>query len=312
MSESNEGLKAINAPLPKPEDNIQPRMKTYPARVLQGIGEAKTRTQQVHEVRIEAEMGEEDWREVYKAYAKVGKRSAIMALTGLPSAKVHHLLHHGLARLGLPAIKDHATNTAEVNLRSHEAMQEISANSNLNEDNFLLNLPEYQAAITNRAAREAAAAASLLEVGLRGGETFLGFMRMLTKKMQREGEAAFDEPDKITPKLLETLSKAMNSLSNTIDTAIQVSRRAAGEPERNLSLEVSYLVGLMDLTELREYKATGKFPRRIMTGASGSALGLLMESDPLQRPIEAEFTHDDTHEPVPLGDTRGRSGSSSD
>lgn len=228
---------------------------------------------------------------MYTVFAETGQRDEIARRTGLRVRDVNHLLNYGILRLGLAPIREHAIDRAEVGLRSHEAVQQIAAKSKLDDNNFLYNLPEYQAAVTNRVAREAAAAQSMLEISLRAGDVFLGFVDTLREKMIAEGPDAFAEPAKITPQLLSEVAKAANALSNTMDTAIQISRRTAGEPEQNMSQEITYIISLMADDELREYNRTGQLPHRILTGSGGSLLGLIADdTNPMNRDaIDVEY-----------------------
>lgn len=227
-----------------------------------------------HRAKMEDELSQEDWETVYKQFAITGKTTEIAKTTGIPPGKVKHLIDYGLSRLGLPSIREHATEKAKVNLAATD-----------NSDSPMLNLPHIQDAITKRAARECAGAQAVLQTIMDTADVFAGLTAGLVDMVRQRGIEAYDMPEQITPALLEKVAKVGNALTNALDTAVQVSRRTAGEPERHLSMEVAILVGRMTDDELKGYFETGRPPRRLLS--SGGSAMVLGEDD--QGAIDADF-----------------------
>jgi len=258
--------------------------RVQPMPILEGArGQAQVAMTRHHDT-LDTEVGQKEWEQVYLAYGDTGSTGAIAQRTGIPTGHVKHLIEYGCKRLGLPSIREHAVDHAKV------ALQPLS---NADQDNFLLNLPDVQDAVTKRAARECAAAQATLQSVMETSDLALGYVKALVQGLTT-GQVKMEVPEDLQIGHLEKLTKMLNSLTNAVDTASQVSRRAAGEPEKHLSMEVAILVGAMTDDELQSYFSTGKPPRRLLSSSGIAAMSLPADSPDA---IEADFS------PIPGFDT---------
>ena len=212
------------------------------------------------------EVSADAWQKVYEAFGETGSMAEISRMTGVSRSHISHLLDYGIMRLGLPPIREHATDFEEVNLRTNAL---VKASNQPSEAEFLQNLPDIKKAVTERATREAAVAQGLLHSSMRTVDVFLGYVNEIMQKMQ-EPDGGFLIPVKVTVAHIETLSKTANNLSRALDTAVRLSRFTAGEPEHNIALTLSHLVTQMTPDELRSYLKTRQLPKHIVNPSGAS------------------------------------------
>ena len=216
-----------------------------PSKVLRSI--VKPKVLSPYQKELEAHLSREDWEKVYSAYSLTGKPQEISDMVRLDPPVVKHLIRVGITRLGLPPIKEHATDLAKVN---HDVYQTSKAN----DSNYSFNLPEVQEAVSNRATLEAVATKSALESSLQTAQALLTAAQDIVRRIQQEGTAG-EGPVKLTE--LANLSKAAQALTGAVDKAVRLSRYVAGEPEQNVALQVSTIVMRMTPEQLRSYKDHG-------------------------------------------------------
>lgn len=213
---------------------------------------------------IDNSLEEEDWIKVYDTFATTGAPHEITKITGLKINQVNHLLQRGVVRLGLPAIKEHAVDYAEVNLRL--AKHGLESSNSLGATNKS-QLPEVQQAVTDRVAKEAAAAQGMLNAAMSSTNLFSRYLEEVNNTVL-SGNAEFALPAKITLEHLTKLAQAADKLASSLDRAVRLSRLTAGEPESNIAMEVSLLVNRLTTEELRIYVDTGHLPPRLRGRAS--------------------------------------------
>lgn len=228
----------------------------------------------------------EEWQRVYEAYGATGSIAEIHRQTGVTRQHVQHLLEYGIRRLGLPPIREHATDYNEVNLRTREL---VRAEPRQDEAAFLQHLPDIKKAVTERATREAAVAQGLLHSSVQTVDVFLGYVQEVMRRVQSP-EGGYMMPEKISVSHIETLSKTANNLSRALDTAVRLSRFTAGEPEANIALNVSHLVCQMTPDELRSYLKTRQLPKHIVNPSGAS----LTPADEKQLPQVIDVPSDDS------------------
>lgn len=242
---------------------------------------------------LDDEVSAEEWQKVYEAFGETGSSAEINKLTGVARTRVNHLLDYGIMRLGLPPIREHATDLKEVNLRTNAL---VKASSPPGEEAFLQNLPDIKRAVTERATREAAVSQGLLHSSMRTVDVFLGYVNEVMKIVQ-DPDRGFLVPGKVTVAHIETLSKAANNLSRALDTAVRLSSFTAGEPEHNIALTLSHLVCQMTQDELRVYLKTRQLPKHIINPSGAS----LTPADEKQLPSAPRIINVDSDDDEPNG-----------
>lgn len=240
-----------------------------------------SRNQRDYVYRIDKTLSEEDYRKVYEAYGETGELNKIVEATGLKTKQVNHLIDKGLLRLGLPAIREHAVDLAEVNTRLQDAVAIMDKSPS---KNFLATLPDVQKAVTDRATREAAAAQSLLSSAMSASQVILEYVNKVFEKAQIPG--AMEAPDIVTGGTLETLSKTVNNMTKAVDSAVRLSRLTAGEPESNLGVEVTVMINKMSDDELQWFLEHQQLPPRLRIGGGGPPSNDESGLDP----IDVEFS----------------------
>lgn len=210
--------------------------------------------------KLDREVSEEDYLNVYDAYRHTGSPAAIAEQTGLKVKHVEHLIDKGVVRLGLPSIKDHATDLAEVNRRlvKHGGLPPTKAT----EDNFALNLPEAQQGVTDRVARETAAAQTMLSAAMKISSVYGNYLEKIMEVIANP-DGGFALPEQVGPELIAKLAVTADKLSGALDRAVRLSRLTAGEPEQNLSLQVAMLIGTLNTQELHQFDKTGQIPPKL-------------------------------------------------
>lgn len=230
-------------------------------------------------LQLDRQLSQDDWMKVYEAYQRVGTPAGLARDTGLSERAVRHLLKHGVERLALAPIKEHAVDLAEVNTR----MQDMGGDpgSNKSVDNFKFNLPEVQEAVVDRVATEAAGAQMLLKSGMNAASLYNAFLTEVCR-IALDKDGGFSLPEKVGPKLIQQLVGTADKLATTLDRAVRLSRLTAGEPESNVSMEVGILIARLDEDAMRRFGETGQIPPELRGRMSP---GQVIEADsvPMQK-----------------------------
>jgi len=228
---------------------------------------------------LDRQLSQDDWMKVYEAYQRVGTPAGLARETGLSERAIRHLLKHGIERLALAPIKEHAIDLAEVNTR----MQAMGGDpgSNKSVDNFKFNLPEVQEAVLDRVATEAAGAQMLLKSSMNAASLYNSFLTEVCR-IALDKDGGFSLPDKVGPKLIQQLVGTADKLATTLDRAVRLSRLTAGEPESNVSMEVSILVARLDEDALQRFEKTGQIPPELR-GRLSTGRVIDTESAPMPR-----------------------------
>jgi hypothetical protein len=214
--------------------------------------------------KAERTLSEDDWQRVYAAFAKTGDLTSLAQQTGLSNEEVSHLLNDGLRRLGLRPIREVATDYSEVNKRAEQLLGQVQPERALQvkgpgDQSMLQHLPDVEKAVTDRAVREVATAQAVLVATGEATDVLLGYIRKLMDKIM-DPDGGYLIPDKISLSMIETLSKAANSLANASSKAIEQSRLAAGEPTQQIAVQVAGFVAGFSADELRAYVKTRQLP----------------------------------------------------
>uniref|UniRef100_A0A6H1Z9I9 Uncharacterized protein n=1 Tax=viral metagenome TaxID=1070528 RepID=A0A6H1Z9I9_9ZZZZ len=202
---------------------------------------------------------EEQWLKVYDAFQLSGVPSVLESETGIEARDVQHLLEIGVRRLGLPPIREHAIDLAEVNVRLMKRGMENGLPSSRDPNSaFTTDLPEVQDAVTERVAREAAAAQAVLVGSMHAATIFQKMLSCVFEYIQEPDKLAM--PDKITMSYLKTLAEVGDKIASATDRAVRLNRLAAGEPESNVNVLVAHLVGSLPPDVLQRFGETGQIP----------------------------------------------------
>lgn len=240
--------KGPDAPIIKPKD-------------FSSDGETKRKQ---YKTRIDNSLDEEDWRTVTALFAHVGSPDILAREAGLSTKAVEHLLNHGIERLGMPSIRDHAINQAEVNLNL--AKRRAQQKGAITES-------EAVEAIQQRATREAASAQRLLDQTVQAGQIISDYLEELLNRL-KGGTAELAIPEFVTPAFLEQFTKIIDAHSRAVDRATKLSRLTAGESTENISMQIAVLLNNCSNEELLEAESRGTLPKRLLGRASSA--------DPLQ------------------------------
>lgn len=210
----------------------------------------------------------EDWQAVYLGFASTGNYKKLAKQLKMESGKVKHIVEYGIARLGLPSVREAATDKATVNKRVEAIVGEEQAAivARLQEEDKselqLQHLKDVREAVTNRAIRETAAAQANLITSVHVNDVALGYATKILESLAN-GETQFLVPEHLTPGFIETLSKAINNLANATSKAVEASRLTAGEPTQNIALHVASFTTSMSRDELIAYAKHGQIPSHL-------------------------------------------------
>ena len=216
----------------------------------------------------DAKISEDDWAKVYEAYRLFGTITELSAHTGLSKPIVKHVLDNGVRRLGLRPIRELAVDYDEVAKRT-EAI--VGKQPDELTEKPAEHMQEVKTAVTERAVRETTAAQSVLITAVKTTDIFLGYVNKVMERIV-DPEGGYALPEKISPALIEQLSKIASNLANATDRAIQQSRLTAGEPTQNIALQVASFVVELSPEELRSYVTTKELPQRLRAGGGNSGI----------------------------------------
>lgn len=268
-----EGIPFPTSQALRPDPSSELRAPAPTQRILQPLYQGQsldTRDRRDKRRQYDSQLTSQDWQKVYEAYAMTDKPKALARITNLSGYLVKYLLQYGIKRLNLPPIQEHAIDLAKVNLA-------IKENDEEREENFKRNLPQIQESVTSRTAKEAAASQALLTGAMKSADIFLNYTNTLLDRLTN-GQSEYEIPEQVTLRHIELLAKAASTLSSAVNTASQVSRRTAGEPERNLSLEISVLVNQLSDDELHNYLKTNQLPQSLRLLQGGSLTPIITDS----------------------------------
>jgi len=205
---------------------------------------------------IEARLSQQDWHDVYSEFQFSGLSSHISKELEMPVERVEHLLNEGIARLGLPGIRDHAINDAEV-IKRVEALK--AHNRNLTENNFELREPDIQKAITDRAAQEAMGAQIALDTAIKTSNIINQYATACLLSL-KAGTSGFVLPEKMDPEFIKDLTNAVSTSVRATSGAVKASRLAAGETTDNIMVGIMHLIAGIPEDELRKCAELGILP----------------------------------------------------
>ena len=240
------------APDPKPEDRYKNPPILKPRRTPQKfLSSARTQA-------LDKKLGDQDYYNVFVAYAKTGVPKEIANLVDPPMTldEVEHLLYKGVVRLKLPPIVQHATDYAEVNKRLAKfriQVQDMDAPSLMD--------PNVQAEITNRVAQEAALSQAAILASGKAMQVYFDFMQAVQNSLLAE-DGGFLIPEKIDVGFLEKVGKFSKSFVETADKAVRFSRFTGGEPEDSMSALLARMVEMLSPQELAMAAQGRGLPRK--------------------------------------------------
>lgn len=237
----------------------------------------------LHEQRIEKSIGAEAWKTVAGLYAITGDETQIAIDAELTLEQVEHILDRGIRRVGLPPVRDYFTNDAQVQL----ALEEYAPNL-MNALDPELNLPEVQAAVTKRTIEEATVAMHLLETSARAGAMLEGWARAMQALME---QGAFSTPKQVTPELIGSFIRALETHSKATEKAVKLVRLTRGEPTEHVAHQVAALLVNCSIEELREADKSGTIPTRVLSKFGAEVLDASFTQLPAAQ--EEEDAHPD-------------------
>ncbi len=118
-----------------------------------------------------------------------------------------------------------------------------------------------QGEAARQAAEEAMAARVTMDSALRAVRMSQGYAAAILEKIE-QGETLI--PEKVTPKLVQSLIRSMESAANIVEKAMKIERLRAGEPEAVLGIQIGILLERCTDAELEVVEKTGEIPRRIL------------------------------------------------
>lgn len=207
---------------------------------------------------IDKAVSVEDWFEVYRAFSKAGDPQILSSMTGLDYETVDYLLTDGIARLGMPPIRDYAVDPKEVADRIIKlGLDPENMHQKMLNPPVKALPPEHQELITTRAAREVTAAQALLAGTMENAALFFDMVRQINNEVKQNGVTL---PEEITPNLIMGLATAGEKIAKTMDAAIRVARLTAGEPEQTISVEIAHILETIPEDEIVRFAKQGQLP----------------------------------------------------
>lgn len=219
-----------------------------------------TERQMRNRIKLEQELERHDWEAVASFYQHTGNINAIATQAGLQVRQVKHLLEHGIKRLGLPGIREHAIDQGQLNIdaiaHSKRSSQHLFSEDVAN-------------AIQERATQEAAAARSMLHQAIEAGNIVSGYVKALFTSLATE-ETALLIPKNVTLDTLETMTKVVDAHTRAMERAIKMVRLTQGEPTELIEHQIGAMLAVCTTRELEEAAASGNLPRRLTSRISGA------------------------------------------
>ena len=134
------------------------------------------------------------------------------------------------------------------------------------------------------AAEEGLAARITMDAAVRSMRMSQTYAERILEKID-EGEMII--PEKVTPRLVQSLIRSMESASNIVEKAMKIERMRAGEPEKTLGIQIGIMLEKCTLEELSEVASTGHMPARVLGHREAV-------KEAVAPPIDAEFEESDT------------------
>lgn len=134
---------------------------------------------------------------------------------------------------------------------------------------------------TRRAAEEGMAARITMDAAVRSMRMTQGYAERVLEKIDN-GDLLI--PEKITPRLVGSLVRSMESAANIVEKAMRIERMRAGEPEAVLGIQIGMMLERCNEEELEYVMRTGAIPARIIGQREAATQAVKEEA------IDAEYT----------------------
>jgi hypothetical protein len=247
--------------------------------VSQSAANAKTKR--------DRQLSEEDYKTVFAAFKDTGNPQELAVQTGRSVPDIEHLLNYGVARLGLPPIRERAVNQELIDVGLRAALAELEKPQPLT----YKQTKEAAQGATDRATRETAAAQILLESGLTAAKVIQAYTEKL-KDLTEQG--LIETPDAVTPDTIAKLSKSFSDFARGMAAIVQISQNTALDSSRGNSMAFSaaQLIDKMNADEMAIFIRKKHIPRHLRAGG-----GQQIDS-PKQEVIDIEEDKDNSIEKV--------------
>lgn len=202
---------------------------------------------------IEQNLTEADWQRVSKAFAVTGKPGIIAKATDLPTKAVKHIIDNGITRLGLPGIKQHSIDQAQLNLDIQETEEKHKKK---------LMQSDVTEAIQKRATQEASSAKLMLDQTMEVGTIVGGYVKAFFNTLKR-GEATLSIPERVDLEALENLTKVLDSYTKSMERAVKLVNLTQGKPTERVEHQIGAMLAVCTTKELEAAASTGNLPARL-------------------------------------------------
>ena len=184
------------------------------------------------------------------AYAERATAMAIVdAVPGIGKRLATVAIDKGFPELGKPALKTIISEDAVIINRVLAKYRAQFASD-----------PELRDEVVRRKAEEAMAARAALDVSLRACIAITQFSDRVFK-LWDEGKIQID---KVTPREISMLARATASVVGAVKEAVDIQRRAAGEPTELIGVRLGVLMQDCTPEELEYVQQSGKLPARLL------------------------------------------------
>jgi hypothetical protein len=244
-------------PPKRDKDNDDPFMEHH------AKASAKQRRHVIRNKEVDDTLSAAEWRKVYEYYAQSGDPAKLSKLTNLSQEKIVHCIDVGVRRLGLPAIRQFATDQTEVTQRIIDLK--------LDPTKAVLPKPVYQELpeqhkdeMVDRAAKESIGAQLALAATMEIGTSFFEVIKKVKDRINLPPEeGGLELPEKLSLRYLTSLANTASTLTHTMSEAIRLNRLTQGEPEHNISVEIGYLLQKLPEEAVLRYAKEGQIPPQL-------------------------------------------------
>ena len=209
---------------------------------------------------IEQGLTKDSWQKVFNAFAVTGKPTIISQATDIPAKAVKHILDHGILRLGLPSIKQHSIDQAQLNLDIQETKEKHKKK---------LMQSDVTEAIQKRATQEASSAKLMLDQTMEVGTIVGGYVKAFFNTLKK-GDATLAIPERVDLDTLENLTKVLDSYTKSMERAVKLVNLTQGKPTERVEHQIGAMLAVCTTRELEEAQNSGKLPARL-TSRLGTA-----------------------------------------
>ena len=192
----------------------------------------------------------EIWERMRAAYAERATAMAIVdAVPGIGKRLATVAIDKGFPELGKPALKTIISEDAVAVTRVLAKYRAQFAAD-----------PELRDETVRRKAEEALAARAALDVSLRACVAITEF----SNRVFQLWDAGKIQIDKVTPREISMLARATASVVGAVKEAVDIQRRAAGEPTELIGVKLGVLMQDCTPDELEYIQQSGKLPARLL------------------------------------------------